>query len=554
MLGAATGSAAVAGVVGFSASGTHRPAAPPPRPAPRRRPTPGGGVHEVDGLPVADWVVEENRRTGTLSWVVHPRPSQAGALPPWPADLEGFADRVSYVRGEEVGLYVSTVASHVRAEVYRMGYYQGHGARLVATSPEFAGRRQPAPAPVPGLNTIECRWHRSVALTVGADWLPGAYLVKLVGSGGQRHYVPLTVRDDASTAAIVVQSSVTTWQAYNLWGGYSLYGGAPSGALADRARVVSFDRPYRNPDANGSADFLGNEFPFVYLAERHGLDVTYWTDLDLHARPGLLANHRCLVSLGHDEYWSWQMRFDGAADHLARGCNLAFLGANACYRQIRLEPSPLGEDRRVVCYKDAAADPIGRTDPRLATGASWSTDLPGYDYPESELIGVMYQAFGANAPFVVADGSSWVFAGTGLRDGDRLAVAGRGRQLVGSEFDGFEPSLPGPRNVEILGHSPVSSAGGNLHSDASYYTHGSGGGVFATGTASWVQMLWDGAPALANALSFGVAPIAGPLARITLNVLGAFARGPASLRHSSVANWQRFYAANAAAVPSIDAP
>ena len=551
-IGAVAGAAAVAGVVDAALPGGGSATAPPRRRAPASRTARPGAVQEVDGLPVADWVVEENRRPGTLAWVIRPRPLPAGVLPPWPAALEGFADRVSYERGDEVGLYVSSTSTRVRAEVYRMGYYQGHGARLVETSPEFAGRVQPAPDLVPGVNTIECRWQRSTALRVGPDWLPGAYLVRLVGSGGQRHYVPLMVRDDASTAAIVVQSSVTTWQAYNLWGGYSLYGGAPTGALADRSRVVSFDRPYRNPDQNGSADFLGNEFPFVYLAERHGLDVTYWTDVDLHARPGLLARHRCLVSLGLDEYWSWPMRFDGATDHLARGCNLAFLGANACYRQIRFEPSPLGADRRVVCYKDAAADPIHSSDPKLATGASWSTDLPGYEYPESELIGVMYQAFGANAPFVVADGSSFAFAGTGLRSGDLLSLAPGGRQLVGSEFDGFEPGLPGPRNVEILGHSPVSSAGGRLHSDATYYTHPSGGGVFATGTASFVPLLWDGVPALANGLSYGVAPIAPTLARITLNVLAELAKGPASQHRPSVANWSRFYSADAAPVPSVE--
>jgi hypothetical protein len=66
--------------------------------------------------------------------------------------------------------------------------------------------------------------------------------LKLVAATGQR-FVPLTVRDDASRAALVVQNAVTTWQAYNLWGGRSLYVG-PDGSLETRSRVVSFDRPY----------------------------------------------------------------------------------------------------------------------------------------------------------------------------------------------------------------------------------------------------------------------------------------------------------------------
>ena len=504
----------------------------------------------MDGLPVAEWVVEENRRPGTApsSWVVPPGPSPAG----YPAPIEGYADKVSYVHGDELRLQVNTGAASFRAEVYRIGYYGGDGARLVASIGERPGRVQPIPGPSGGVNLIECDWPTSAGIGVGADWPPGQYLVLLLGSGGQRHFVPFTLRDDESRAAFAVQISVNTWQAYNLWGGYSLYGGGPTGALADRARVVSFDRPYRNPDPEGSGDFIGNELPFVYLAERHGLDVTYWTDVDLHARPELLGNHRCLVTLGHDEYWSWQMRFDGAEDALAKGCNLVFLGANACYRQVRFAPSPSGAaNRRMICYKDYAADPIYRTDPRLATGASWATDAPGYQFPESELIGAMYQAYGAASPLVVADASSFVLEGTGLRDGDVVRGGSTG-EVVGSEFDGYEPALPGPRNLEVLCHSPTDSVIGRGYSDMTYYTHPGGGGVFDTGTARWVQLLWDGARPLDDALTFGVSPAMGTLTTITLNVLRAFGVGPAGRRHPSRANWRRFYSPSASAVTPVD--
>ena len=150
----------------------------------------------------------------------------------------------------------------------------------------------------------------------------------------------------AQRAAVVIQHSVTTWQAYNRWGGYSLYYGnrnrtftfthdPAGGSYTERARVVSFDRPYDHDWASGAADFIGNEFPVIYQAERMGLDVTYWTDVDLHAQAALLDGHRALVSLGHDEYWSAEMR-DGASAALAAGVNLAFLG-----RQRLLPPDPV---------------------------------------------------------------------------------------------------------------------------------------------------------------------------------------------------------------------
>ena len=404
----------------------------------------------------------------------------------------------------------------------------------------------------PGVNMVECDWTPSWRTTVGPDWPSGSYLIRLEGSRGEQQYVPFTIRDDTSHATFIVQSSVTTWQAYNPYGGYSLYGGLPDGGLANRSRIVSFDRPYSHDatalDARGSGDFLGNELPFIYLAERHGLDVTYWTDVDLHARPELLAHHRCLVSLGHDEYWSMVMR-DATEASIARGMNVAFLGANACYRQIRLQRSPLGEDREVVCYKDAAEDPITKTDPALATGESWATDpIPR---PESSLVGVMYQAYGASGPLVVADSSSWAFAGTGLRDGDTIP------NVIGSEFDGFEPKMPRPPGpVQILAHSPtVTEVSGKGFSDMSYYSVGSSGGVFASGTASFVSAMWDGVGNLPDRLGFGIVQDRfGPVSQITLNVLRAFGHGPAGAVHRSQENWQQWYSPSTPSKGSVDVP
>src|SRR6202453_2818223 len=156
-------------------------------------------------------------------------------------------------------------------------------------------------------------------------------------------------------------SAVTTSQAYNTCVGRSLYVGP--GAAATRSRVVSYDRPY-DGSAWGAPNFIGNEFPLFFLAESLGLDVTYTTDLDLHAQPALLTNHKALFSLGHDEYWSEVMRT--AADQgVDKGLNIAFLGANAIYRHIRLEASPLGPNRRQICYKTdfMQEDPL------------WSVDL-----------------------------------------------------------------------------------------------------------------------------------------------------------------------------------
>ncbi len=429
-----------------------------------------------------------------------------------------------------------------------MGDHQGIGARKVWQSTELPGVRQPPPALIAPTNTIECHWAPSLTVTIDHTWPPGVYLLKLIGTTGEQQFVPLCVRDDASRAAIVIQQSVTTWQAYNRWGGYSLYYGNRNGQLSyvhaptdstfdDRARIVSFDRPYDHDWASGAADLVGNEFPVIFHAERLGLDVTYWTDVDLHARPQLLDNHRALLSMGHDEYWSAPMR-DGAAQALTHGVNLAFLGANVRYRQIRFEPSPLGPNRHQVCYKSAAEDPMTGQDDAVVT-VNWP-EAP-VSRPEAQLIGSTYQDVQASADMVIADPSSWALQGTGLVANQILP------KVVEGEFDRYVPGGGGPADLDVIAHSVVPNRDHN-YSDVTWYTVTGGGGVFATGNASWIGQLSDSPLIPPNVLPSAVPGVTAPLLRIMENVYSVLGAGPASASHPSHGNWSTIYSAGSASI------
>jgi hypothetical protein len=498
----------------------------PHPPAVRLTALPGGAV-----VPTAAWVQRENARPGTVDWVVSGHQT--------PRAIEGFADVTSAQAGTDVTLFVNTAAPAFHVEAYRMGYYQGLGARLVWTSDQVPGVRQPAPeVGGPSTNTVQCDWAPSLTVPVDTTWPPGAYLLKLVGGFGQQQYHPHSVRDATSTAAFVVQHSVTTWQAYNLWGGYSLYNGVTAGGLAfgqttegkdfaHRARIVSFDRPYSQDWAQGAADFIGNEFPLIFHMESLGLDLTYWTDVDLHERPELLTRHRCLFSLGHDEYWSLAMR-NGALTALDLGVNLGFLGANACYRQIRFEPSTVGPDRHQVCYKSAAEDPLSGKDDAVVTGPEWAA--PPTSWPESQLIGNMYQDVAADADLVVGDPSSWVWAGTGVTAGQKLP------HVIQGEYDRFDSSLPGPPNVEIMAHSPVTNRGPGRFSDVTWYTTFGGGGVFATGNASWVNKLSNTTAFPTNVVPAAIPGVTEILLGVMENVYAVLGVGLGSANQPSRAN------------------
>ena len=469
----------------------------------------------------APWVVAENEKPGTTAWQI---PDKT------PGTIVGYADHASAAVWDTVELYVSTDADSFVVEAYRMGYYGGAGARLVWTSDSVTGETQSECPVDQTTNMVSCDdWNPSLSLTISSAFPPGDYLLKLVGSGGQQSYVPLTVHDPNSHATYLVENDIYTWQAWNPYGGYDFYAGegrCPSGVypICSRARVVSFDRPYGY--GQGAADFLGNEYPLIRFMEQNGLDVTYATSADFETNPAMLLQHRALLSLGHDECWSYDERLAAVAAE-QQGVNMIFFGASPMLRHVRLEDSPLGVDRQEVDYRDSGADPIdGTGEPRQVTGNTWS-DAPA-NWSEVPFVGANYTGYVRSGDKPVAyrvyDGNAWLFTGTGLQTGS--VVPG----LLVSDFDQFERGVS-PDNVQILAHSPMpySEVQTNVHdpaSDTTYYTDPvSGAGVFDTGTVTWI-------PDIASS------PV---VAQMTGNLLALFGSGPAGARTPSTANWRSLY-------------
>ena len=88
----------------------------------------------------------------------------------WPSWWRGVEDVVELDPGDENG-----VGSH---------------SRLVWRSGPLPGRRQPPPTLTPQTNMVATHWRPSLIVGIGPAWPPGAYLLKLVATTGQR-YVPL---------------------------------------------------------------------------------------------------------------------------------------------------------------------------------------------------------------------------------------------------------------------------------------------------------------------------------------------------------------------------
>jgi len=93
----------------------------------------------------------------------------------------------------------------------------------------------------------------------------------------------------------------------------------------------------------------------------------------------------------------------------------------------------------------------------------------------------MYDSYqNQNFPFVAANTSHWVYAGTGVKDGDSLS------KIVGYEFDRVFDNGRTPSDLVILARSPVVGFDGvaGMH-NATIYSAPSGAWVFAAGTIEW---------------------------------------------------------------------
>ncbi len=409
--------------------------------------------------------------------------------------IEAYASTTSVVPGETVTFHVRTEPPHYffRVDIYRKGKEEV----LVDSAWGQAGNyATPANA-----HEIGCGWPVGFSLTIPGAWSSGVYLARLTTflgplPGAATTDVLFVVRAAApgTNSKICFQLAVNTDQAYNEWGGKSLYGYNSTDGV--ESNKVSFDRPV------GLGHFYEWEYPFVQWLENNGFEVEYATSVDLHASPHFLDNYQLLLSVGHDEYWSKEMR-DHVEAFVANGGNVAFFSGNVCWWQVRFENA----NRTMVCYRDAAEDPLTGIDNSRVT-VKWRDDP--VNRTENKLTGVSFVNgagwWDSNAGPRPAVGyrvrfpQHWVFDTTGLNAGDEF---GADSLIVGYETDAAVfversgvPMVTGgdgtPRNFIVLGTADLSAwqpggySGPDGHSGmATMGIFRNRGAVFTAGTIDW---------------------------------------------------------------------
>lgn len=420
----------------------------------------------VGGPITADWVRNENRFIGDAMWLKGPTTNSN--------NLCGYASATSFVIGDTALFHLSARVPTITVKMYRLGYYGGAGARLVHLFSSVPVQPQPTPKP-DSFGTVDCQWPVSLSVPIDHTFLPGQYVLRLEDAAGQYQFVPFMIRSQ-TPATYLYMSSVTTWQAYNTFGGSSLYRdevNSVAGAGGQRAVRVSFNRPYVT--AHGSADLLGLEYPLLFLCEKEGYDIAYCTSIDIHSGDTQISDYVTLMSLGHDEYYSKEMRA-AVTNAIAAKSNVAFFGSNYIYRRVRFEPDTAGVANRYMVNYRTMSDPAAVTNPQLTT-MNWQ--LNPFPADPSQISGANYGGINGRGSLHVQNAKSWLWQNTGLKNGSLLPLA-----LYG-EFNTYLKNSLQPSGVQVLAHSRVAQG----YSDVTYVAQPNKGQVFAANMGSWIANL-----------------------------------------------------------------
>ncbi|XKH54825.1 DUF4082 domain-containing protein [Citricoccus nitrophenolicus] len=454
--------------------------------------------------PGANRIVCENSKPGSpyTEWEIEGAGDES---------IQGFATDISVNAGNRIDFKVDTDAADYDIDIYRTGYYEGLGARKVASVDPGAALPQKQPECLRDASTemTDCgNWAVSAAWEIPAEAVSGVYLAKLTrkDTGGASH-ITFVVRNDGVESDVLFQTSDTTWHAYNNYGGSNFY----QGGANTRAYKISYNRPFATRGGIEARDFyFGAEYPMVRFMERNGYDVTYFSNIDTDRHGDQLTNHKTFLSVGHDEYWSGQQR-ENVEKARDAGVNLQFLTGNEAYWRVRYEKSPAdpsGNDyRTLVSYKetwsnrkiDPAAEWTGTwRDPRFASPAN------GGGNPENALSGTAYVVNFGDLPVTVNDreGDLRLWRGTNLTNLAAGAEEPLAPHTVGYESNedldnGFRPAglihlstTTGqvPEYLQDFGN--VVAPGETTH-HLTLYKAASGALVFSAGSIQWTWGLDD---------------------------------------------------------------
>ena len=347
--------------------------------------------------------------------------------------IQGYPSYASVAPGETLHLHIATDAPR-----FRIAFHRWAGDFVCAHETDWLdGKHAEARGAADD-------WHwPQYTFDIPRDWPSDVYIAHLC----EPDPVPLDLAMTSAAILFVVRGPgrspllykipLATYHAYNCTGGGCFYTTQTFSKDPPGARV-SLQRPGGGIGGEtwGALDHYDLGSPrqtfahwdarFIRWLLREGYAPEFCTDFDIHRDPDLLARYRLVLSVGHDEYWSETAR-DRVEAFVTAGGNAAFFGANLCWWRIRVVEGGTA----IVCHQGG---------PQGAFDHWWPPT--GAARPEDAMSGVSYRHGGGwwdgpreTAGYVVQDAGHWVFAGTGLHNGEAFGKD-TSPPVVGYECDG----------------------------------------------------------------------------------------------------------------------
>lgn len=364
-------------------------------------------------------IVKENQRLGSNQWWY----KQNNDTP----IAKGYTTKFSYVHNDFVMFKISSLPnlSRFTLGIFRLGYYSGMGGRLIDNLTVIA-IKQPSCLFEWSSRMTDCsNWLTSAQWRIPAGSLSGVYIalpmiydttrnVQIYGT-----YIPFVVRQSPNSigSKLLFKTSDLTWVAYNMFGNWNLYRGNGSFSPDSRAYKASYNRPWQNrlhpPDGHPSNFLFGSEFAMLFWLEKQGYDVSYCScqDIEDMHRDSILVPptdstgtdsrpapppFKVLLSVGHDEYWTQDMK--NAFEHAReKGVHLAFFSGNEIFWRVlweensnmaRNQNSALvnSPDREEKWQNSGAGEHVGRRSRRYLTQHSLSNNTQLTETAEPTLL------------------------------------------------------------------------------------------------------------------------------------------------------------------------
>ena len=339
---------------------------------------------------------------------------------------------------------------------------------------------------------------------------------------------------------MVVQTSDTTWQAYNDYGGNSLYKCAvdcpPGNPPATRPRTRSPTTGRSDDRGVRRALFTGAEYPMIRFLEANGYDARYVSGVDVHRRGALL---RTTSSSSRAATTSTGPR--ASAPH--GGARASRRQPRVLQRQRGLLEDALGAergghetaDRTLVSYKDTHFNGARTRSSGPAPGATRASRPPAENStPENALTGQHSSSTparaGSRCPTRTASSACGATPRASLAAPDKsLALA---PDTLGYEWDvdadnGFRPGRLVPAVVDhrqqrrsVHGLRQHDQVGGTATHNMTLYRASSGARVFGAGTVQWALGL--------DALEPGENPPDRNMQQATVNLFADMGAQPAT--------------------------